>query len=587
MQLRQAILQIETPLGQKTYSLTPGRANSFDELHADFRADPALNGVRYTLFLHPKTDLTLRRLEVQFEHPCGPDTRFLANGYQSWSESRLLPAGTGIQRLRRIARPFMGCYGDENIPGIVRGRGYAHSWSYTYLTEQDGSITLLGSLAEHTGFTLFSLDRLKGVLSVRKDLERLPLAHSFPGLDFWVGQGKEADQFQAYFSLLKQEAQWPEQRPSTLPPRLGWTSWYRYFNKITEAIILENAAVIAASGLPFQYVQIDDGWQGAVGDWRTVQPAFPNGMGHVATQIRAKGLTPGIWLAPFVASARSELARRHPEWLQKTPGGKPLRAGWNPMWGGWFYALDFYHPGVQEYLSGVFHVVTEQWGFELLKLDFLFAACLTPPPGKMRGQVMADAMEFLRRQVGRRKLLACGVPLAAAFGWSDICRIGGDVHPAWEHTWLARLRHRERVSTLASLRSTLARWHLNGQGFYNDPDVFILRSDAQRLTPVQQNTLLSVNALLGGVLFTSDNVGTYTPEQRSELEEALGWIGSRVTQVTERSEDVFRIDFEQNGAHFSALCNLSSHRKQTMQPGGDGWIELQPYETIILKRSNI
>ena len=293
-------------------------------------------------------------------------------------------------------------------------------------------------------------------------------------------------------------------------------------------------------------------------------------------------MNPGLWLAPFVASAKSELVRRHPEWLLKDKKGRPLKVGWNPMWGGWYYALDFYQDGVREYLSGVFHLVQDKWGFELLKLDFLFAVALAPPPGKTRGGVMWEAMEFLRNLVGTGRILACGVPLGSAFGQVDYCRIGGDVHLDWKHPLLSFLQHRERVDTLASLRSTLGRWQLNGRAFQNDPDVFILRSDHQKLNPEQQQTLLTINALLGNLLFTSDDIGQYSEAQKAEFEEALSLRGSHIRQIFELEPDVWKIDFEQDGSLWSAFCNLTQKEKGTPLPNGT-WVELRPFETMVLK----
>ena len=582
MQMRQAILEIEADPAPKTYVLQPGRSNSFEEIHVDFQISDAQGGRRFTIFLHPKQDVVIRKLEVQLEAPLSAQTRFLANGYQSWSDTLWLSAVDRIPGLRKFARPFLSRYGDERIVGIPRGKGRAHSWTYTCLADGHPDITLLGSLSEHTGFTLFLLDWAQSNIVVRKDLENMHLSHSFPGLDFWVGQGRESMVFDTWFSLLHREAgvQLPQPEPSG--PVLGWTSWYRYFDKISEADILQNTETIAASGLPFRYVQIDDGWQKAVGDWRTARAGFPNGMASVAAAIRSKGLVPGLWLAPFVASAKSDLARQHPDWLLRDKRGRPIRAGWNRGWGGWYFALDFYHPAVQDYLSGVFHVILEKWEFEFLKLDFLFAACLAPPPGKLRGQVMHDALEFLRRQLGRRQMLACGVPLAPAFGLADFCRVGGDIHLSWEHRLLAWLRHRERVSTLAALRSTLARWPLHGRAFRSDPDVFILRNYRQHLTDVQQNTVLTISALLGGVHFTSDDVGSYTPEQRFELEEALTWIGSRIIEVREREAGLFSIDFENAGERYVAFCNLSARSRAALDDR-NGWATLKPYETVVLK----
>ena len=81
MRFRQAILQID----QRQYALTPNRSNSFDELYVDFRQEPPGQGggVRYHLFLHPKQDIVVRGLELQFDLPTQPDDRFFANGFHS------------------------------------------------------------------------------------------------------------------------------------------------------------------------------------------------------------------------------------------------------------------------------------------------------------------------------------------------------------------------------------------------------------------------------------------------------------------------------------------------------------------------
>jgi alpha-galactosidase len=171
------------------------------------------------------------------------------------------------------------------------------------------------------------------------------------------------------------------------------------------------------------------------------------------------------------------------------------------------------------------------------------------------------------------------VPLGSCFGQVDYCRIGGDIHLRWEHQLLVFLRHRERVSSIASLRSTLGRWQLQGRAFVNDPDVFILRSEQQGLSPAQQHTILTINVLLGGVLFTSDDPASYAPEQVAELEAALEWRGSTVREVRELHPDVYNIDFEHQGAGFRAWCNLSKRRVPVEQ-----MLTLLPFETMILRR---
>ena len=75
-----------------------------------------------------------------------------------------------------------------------------------------------------------------------------------------------------------------------------------------------------------------------------------------------------------------------------------VEAGYNPGWGGLFngtyYLLDLELPAVRTHLKNVFDVVLNQWGYDLVKLDFLFAAALIPRNGKSRGQLMWEACQY-------------------------------------------------------------------------------------------------------------------------------------------------------------------------------------------------
>ena len=64
-----------------------------------------------------------------------------------------------------------------------------------------------------------------------------------------------------------------------------------------------------------------------------------------------------------------------------------------------------------------------------------------------------------------------------------------------------------------SLTDTIARRHLDGKVFGNDPDVFFLRTENLELTEEQKHILASVNALMGTVFLTSDDPSKYTEDQ--------------------------------------------------------------------------
>ena len=138
-----------------------------------------------------------------------------------------------------------------------------------------------------------------------------------------------------------------------------------------------------------------------------------------------------------------------------------------------------------------------------------------------RGQLMADAVDLCRLGADDDcLLLGCGVPLSSAFGKLDYCRIGCDVGLDWDDMPPMRFLHRERVSTKNAIGNTYGRRPLNGRAFGNDPDVFFLRDDV-KLTVEQRDELLFANADSGTVLLTSDDMGSWTPDQRMRYQLAL------------------------------------------------------------------
>ncbi|MBK6998293.1 MAG: hypothetical protein IPH31_26730 [Lewinellaceae bacterium] len=82
-------------------------------------------------------------------------------------------------------------------------------------------------------------------------MDGLALKHSFPALDFWVGEGEEQALFDAYFKAC-------EMSPPTAPPAFGWTSWYNHFTNISEAVLLGNLESFCATQ-PISAKNLDDG----------------------------------------------------------------------------------------------------------------------------------------------------------------------------------------------------------------------------------------------------------------------------------------------------------------------------------------
>lgn len=528
-----------------------------DELYVMFTVEQTGAYARLKLDIHPKQDILLQSIDIQLDTPLDQtQDRIFCNGFQTCSESRLYHFNEIPDSLTWFVKPLMGHYGDYHFDFIPRRKGILHSWSYSYIDNKNsGQIQFIGSLNEQTGFTCFLYDAEKQRLTIKKDVENLHLSHSFPAIDMLLMTGSEAAVFDTYFDL---------QKIKILPqkPVIGWTSRHNNHTNISEKIIVDNLEAFKEKSIEIDYIQIDDGWETYIGDWLSVKDCFPNGMAKMAQLIHNQGFKAGLWLAPFIVEPKSFIFQNKPDWVLKGTNNKPLKVGIAPHWSGWsqpfLYALDFYNKEVQEYLTGVFHTVLQKWGFDMVKLDFLYAVCVVPRPNKTRGQIMHDAMAFLRQIVGNKILLSGGVPLASAFGLVDYCRISTDIHLSWEHKFLKFLKNRERNSTIVALRTTLGRWQLNGRAFQNNSDVLILSKKNEQLTQNQHYTIFLIHLLLSNLLLCSDAINDDTEGGLlNDNKTIFQYKNRKIIAVKNHDADFYTIDFQLDGALKRVYCNLS------------------------------
>ena len=498
-------------------------------------AEPFTNGR-----IHVTAELPEGQIEsvlAQLAFPTADDVRIYMNGYQAWT---WCPEYTKKDRIRGLhhlpefaVRKFdLDRYSDYHFFEYPDRKGYTHGYSYCYFRNGERYL-LIGSLDEVPGYTMFMYNANREMLTIRRDAEGLRCGGAFSAFDLFISEGTEQEVFDAYFTALG--------KPCRMKERLaGYSSWYNRYQEISEESILEDlegAKQVLSEGDLFQ---IDDGWEPFIGDWLAADPnKFPNEMKAAADAIHDAGFRAGLWLAPFVAEKNSALYEQHPEWFLYTErdldgeifgltkrnsnewytketlpeGGERWCDGCN--WSG-FYSLDIDNPEVIAYLEEVFRQVFDVWGYDLVKLDFLYAAAPFGTEDETRAGRMIRAMELLRKWCGDKLILGCGVPLWPAFGVVDYCRVSGDVSLDWDDKPHMRLIHRERVSTKHAISNDYTRRHLDGRAFGNDPDVFFLRTENLKLTGKQKKLLAETCALYGSVLFTSDNMLLYNEDQKAE-----------------------------------------------------------------------
>ncbi len=392
----------------------------------------------------------------------------LVSGYQSWSACHVtsLPAdATGFGAI-----------------GVTRaGRGFAAVWDPGEAGEGKVKLAADGKLEALSEWSPARPVRPDG------DVATLRLAYIPAG-----------DGLGALTAAATPPSSVDRERVAALSVPTGWCSWYELGADVTEGDMLANIDFCGAhfDRRFFRYIQLDDGYQRAAGDWDT-NSKFPHGHRWLTDRVHAAGFQAGLWVAPFAVAEQSDIARANPSWLLKgpppAPDGTPLVMDTREPWGGRILALDGAHPGVQQWLYDLARRVVRDWGYDYLKIDFLEWATggVTHYGGLTRAEAYRGGLTALREGLGTEAfLLGCGAPLQHAAGLVDGMRIGDDVDASWN-------------GIQSPARATALRSFYHRSVWLNDPDCLVVRAP---LTLEEARVWASVVAMSGGMSIFSDNL---------------------------------------------------------------------------------
>lgn len=474
------------------------------------RAEPIAGGDIVYAKVENERGQPLRMKWLSFELETGFDNaspaRFFKHGYQSWSASYPAVVGHAAPQQTRSLLSRISHQSEAERPESAPENATSELF------------TIVESNSSHECFFCGFIDAADQFTTVTVASPGRATARAlFDGVGLFPGQTIAVAPLAYWRSdqdAARMAARWAELLGRRMSARInaqyqrGWCSWYQYFDAITEDALRSNLDKLRGlrREFPVDVIQLDDGFQAAVGDWEHANAKFPSGLKGIADEIRGAGFTPGLWTAPFLATRDSHLMHAHPDWFIRNQNGEPQPAVYNPAWTAGedksAYALDPSHPEFAQHLEQLFRRLVYEFGYGYLKIDFLFAAAVEgcrSDANLTRAQTLRRGLEAIRRGAGSETfIVGCGCPLGPAVGLVDGMRIGPDVAPFWGGD--------VEPGTRLAIKAIIARSFMHRRLWLNDPDCLMLRAGETRLSREERFALSSAIAVSGGMLLFSDDM---------------------------------------------------------------------------------
>jgi len=328
----------------------------------------------------------------------------------------------------------------------------------------------------------------------------------------------------------------------------GWNSWSGsggtggYGTNIDEDLILDNARFMADQlrDWGIDWFQLDDGYEPTYGDWSWDKTRFPHGGAWLADQIRELGMRPGLWMAPFSASANSQLYLQHSDWFaDKTLLGRII-VGTDQI-------LDLSNPEVQAWLTALGHTVHDEWGFDWYKLDFGYQSLFGQDfweEGATREEAWREGLAAIREGLGQDAFLVVVGVIGIDYELADSARVTLDNDPVWE--WEPGTPDTDIIDQAGfkpTMRTAGRRWYLQDRVWINHPDLIFFRSNTNdetwpRLSFEQSRAFATWVGLSGGIVKLGDRLVDLQGDAVNVIRSLLPTYG-----VPARPLDVLRREF--------------------------------------------
>ncbi len=372
------------------------------------------------------------------------------------------------------------------------------SWSYSYVRDRD-KYTLVGSMDEISTFTeIIHRPELRTMIFNRTYGGGLLMPSEYTVFDLFFKEGSYDQVFDEYFGAMS-----PNYSPKKLLKEYVACSYKN--QPMTQEIFRRKLSMVSSyKNTAFDVFMLED-CQKEKGDWLALDTArFSITLKELAQEIIATGLQAGIKLSPFEIVPKTEAATTLKKLLEKDDLNITIiRKG--------VFHLDVNNPEVRDYLIELFTKL-KAMGFTVFKIEGIRSTIY----GKQEARKAHQIISLLREAIGDATFILTDAPVISAVGIADYCRVSGRAINSWKGNLFNRLFSRHN-SARGTVRSMVARRHLDGRVFRNYPVTVHYATHDSRLNTEMKSILLLVTRFFSGALLAIDNLDDYSEELKEML----------------------------------------------------------------------
>jgi len=216
------------------------------------------------------------------------------------------------------------------------------------------------------------------------------------------------------------------------------------------------------------------------------------------------------------------------------------------------YGLDITHPDAAKWLYDLIDRIANDWGYEMIKIDFMAWSILAAEryydPTLSSAQVYRKGLEIIRRAAGDKcHILDCG-PGSTTIGLIDSMRIEADVNYGFSKAaWDTYFLH-----PASSASAAAKRYYFHKRTWINDADHICM----DLLNNQQSEAAAALIAMSGGNMISGDRLtqlSEYKLDVLKKITPSLGEAATPVDLFDDSMQSVFALKVKKHFAEWTVV----------------------------------